>query len=279
MAQREFSDRVAVVTGAANGIGRALALQAAREGMSVVLADVDLDQLAVVSAELDERGALNRMVPTDVSDLNAMEHLAAASYQTFGRVDLLFNNAGVLLTGNSWQQPPVDWRWLFEINVMGVVNGLHAFVPRLLQQEHGARIINTASVGALMTAPMLGAYSASKMAVRGITETLREELEAQRPDIGVSLLCPGPIETAITETARRLFPGEFAEDAMEQAAAQAPAKEANVAYVSPQVCAQAAFEGIRREQFWIFTHPEMLAERPEPLAGWVEPNTSVSSAL
>jgi NAD(P)-dependent dehydrogenase (short-subunit alcohol dehydrogenase family) len=251
---REFADKVAVITGAASGIGRGLVGQCAREGMSIVLADIDQAQLAILGRELDQQGVSNLQVPTDVADAAAVERLAQASYDRFGRVDLLFNNAGVMLTGYSWEQSVEDWQWLLNINIMGIVHGIRSFVPRLLAQEGEAHIVNTASVAALLSAPLMGPYSVSKSAVKALTETLSFELQDLAPLIKVSLLCPGQVATAIAESDKDR--GSRASDVVPAEAALREFLTSGIASgMSPDRLAEITFDAIRKEQFWIFPHP------------------------
>ena len=253
------------MTGAASGIGLALAAQCLERGMRVVMADVDSEQLAEQLAErptkklaeqpakartgLRAADAHSRIV--DVSDAHAVEALAEATFREFGQVNLLFNNAGVLDVGLVWERSSEVAERLLRVNVLGVMHGLHSFVPRMIAQGSPAHIVNTASVGAIICAPMLGLYTASKMAVRGLTETLRLELREQGAPIGVSMLCPGPVATAMTRPAR--------EQASHRAARTAAV--AGMDYMDPREVAEITFEAIVQERFWIFTHPELVDER------------------
>ena len=186
--------KVAVITGAASGIGAGLAKQAVARGMKVVLADRDQAGLEKVAAELGEQALA---VVTDVTSQASLDALADKAYAAFGQVDLLFNNAGVLTTGNSWEISDAKWQQAWQVNVNGIVNGLRAFVPRLLKADRAARIINTASVGGFLPSPLMAPYSATKFAVVALTESLANELATLNPLIQVSLLAPGPVKTAI----------------------------------------------------------------------------------
>jgi NAD(P)-dependent dehydrogenase (short-subunit alcohol dehydrogenase family) len=243
---QDFEGRVAVVTGAASGIGRALALHCAHERMAVVAADTDEAALAALATELEALGSDCLAVPTDVSDAASVESLAEWCFERFGRVNLLFNNAGVLHTGSCWEQRPSLWQRTLGVNLMGVVHGINSFVPRMLAQGEPARVVNTGSLGALLSAPGMGPYTASKMAVRGLTETLAYELDAMGADIAVSLLCPGPVDTGIM----------FSDPAMNgvEPTAAAELMEGDTPVLSPGECAEVVFESIRRDRFWIFTH-------------------------
>lgn len=186
--------RVAVITGAASGIGAGLARHAAALGMQVVLADRDAAQLEDVARSI---GNAALAVPTDVTQPAELEQLAEQAWAAHGQVDFLFNNAGVLSTGFSWEIPPATWQQSLDVNIGGIVNSLRAFVPRLIASGRPARIINTASVGGFLPSPMMAPYSATKAAVVALTESLAGELAALGSKISVSLLAPGPVKSGI----------------------------------------------------------------------------------
>lgn len=271
--QLRIEGGVAVITGAASGIGNGLARQAAALNMRLVLADINAQQLDQVAASLD---AEVLAVPTDVTDPAAMNALAAAAWERFGQVDLLFNNAGVLTSGFSWEISSARWEREFAVNVHGVLNGLRSFVPRLLEADRPAHIINTASVGGFLSSPLLAPYSATKFAVVALTEALYGELKLLNAPIGVSLLAPGPVHSGI-------FGDPFGEIAPQPATQQFV--ETLRAMLSehglqPDEFAERVFSGIRQNLFWLLPQPEtidaqlqqrvedILARRnPKPLAG------------
>jgi len=197
----DLEGKVAVVTGAASGIGRALADRWAADGMKVVLADVEQGPLDAARDELDASGADVLAVPTDVSDAAQVEALAAATLDHFGGVHLLCNNAGVGGGGPSWEVSLEDWSWVLGVNLWGVIHGIRAFVPHLIAQDEG-HVVNTASIAGFAYAPMMGPYNASKAAVVAISETLQRDLELQGSKVGVSVLCPGWVNTRIHESDR-----------------------------------------------------------------------------
>jgi NAD(P)-dependent dehydrogenase (short-subunit alcohol dehydrogenase family) len=252
---QEFNDRVAVITGAASGIGEALARRSVAEGMRVVLADIEPGPLQSLAAELADAGASVTAVTTDVAQASEVAALADAAFDQFGQVDLLFNNAGVLISGYSWERSIADWQWILNINLMGVIYGLHSFVPRMLAQKTPGHIVNTASLAGLLSSPLMGPYSVSKQAVVSLSETLHYELESIGAQLKTSVLCPGPVATGIAESSseRGLATGTAAE-ANDQLmgflrtgiAAGMPAAD----------CAGKVFQGIRDESFWIFPHEE-----------------------
>lgn len=241
---------VAVITGAASGIGRGLARIALARQMRVVLADIDRDTLHDLAASL--QGDVT-VVPVDVADAAAVDALAVIAYDTYGQVDLLFNNAGVLLGGRSWDIPAARWEWLIRVNVLGVVHGIASFVPRMIKANRPARVINTASVGGLLASPLLAPYSASKFAVVALTEALAVELSLASAPVAASVLCPGPVKTEIYRETLSM-PG----DTDSITAVERMRDYTFGTGISPDELARRAFAGIDAEQFWIITHPEMV---------------------
>jgi NAD(P)-dependent dehydrogenase (short-subunit alcohol dehydrogenase family) len=200
----ELRGRVAVVTGAASGIGLALGRRFAAEGMRVVLADIESEALEGARRELCNSGAEAIAVQTDVSQPDALSALAQATLDAFGKVHVLCNNAGVFAAGASWQVPLSDYEWVFGVNLWGVIHGIQAFVPIMLEQDEPAHIVNTASMASVTRAPMVSAYYMSKHAVFSLSETLYLELE--NAPIGVSVLCPEVISTRIGDSDRNRPP-------------------------------------------------------------------------
>ena len=258
---KEFANKVAVVTGAASGIGLAMAHQCLELGMRVMLADVNADGLWKACKDRSGSDASIRRCEVDVADAKDVEVLAERTFQEFGQVHLLFNNAGVLDTGLAWDQNSQTAERLLKINVLGVVHGLHSFVPRMLEQGTTSHIVNTASAAVVLLAPKLALYTASKMAVRGLTETLRLELEAMNAPIGVSLLCPGPVLTSMTAGGTRDAETQRAQE-LDLAAMSAAA--GGFEYLDPERVAEITFNAIREDRFWIFTHQEMIPKERLP---------------
>jgi NAD(P)-dependent dehydrogenase (short-subunit alcohol dehydrogenase family) len=198
----ELRDRVAVVTGAASGIGWAMARRFAAEGMAVVLADVEEDALERAEKELVDTGAAVLAVPTDVSKPEALEALAAAARQRFGTYHVVCNNAGVGGHGfTSWDGPRSEWEWVLGVNLWGVIDGIRTFVPALVEQDEG-HVVNTASVAGLGSIPFLSPYNASKHAVVAISESLHHELTMIGSSVKVTVACPGFVRTRIHESER-----------------------------------------------------------------------------
>jgi NAD(P)-dependent dehydrogenase (short-subunit alcohol dehydrogenase family) len=258
---KTFTDRVAVITGAASGIGRALAAHAAGLGMRVVLADVHAADLAEAEAALRDSGARVLAVRTDVSQRKDVEALARQALDVFGAVHLLFNNAGVIAGSTIWESTPQDWEWVLNVNVWGVIHALGVFVPILLAQSDESHIVNTASATALISNNPVAPYSMSKHAVLGLSETLRYSL-AQRTDrVKVSVLCPGAVRTRIMDSARTR-PAELQNGTTDARQAwrgvTAPFHPARETQLRPEQVAEIVFAGIAAEQFYIVTHPETL---------------------
>jgi NAD(P)-dependent dehydrogenase (short-subunit alcohol dehydrogenase family) len=235
---------VAVVTGAAGGIGLALCEAFAAQGMRVVMADVDPGRLRSAADGID--GDVEA-VPTDASRWDDVERLAQRTVERFGAPHVLCNNAGVTLPGLTWEFTLEEWEWVLAVNVRGVVHGIKAFVPRMIERGGASHIVNTASIGGLLAFPGLAMYCASKYAVVGLSESLRHDLREQGHPIGVSVLCPGPTETDLRRHSRGLKPGAEDPDAADE--------YAGVSRIPPAQVATETVEAIRSDRFWILTHP------------------------
>ncbi len=245
----ELKGKVAVITGAASGIGKSLAQRCVQEGMKVAIADRHLEGLTALASELEKQGAQVLAVAVDVSDAASMQAFAQRCVAELGAVALLFNNAGILRLGKTWAHTAEEWATMFSVNVMGVVNGLNAFVPDMIASGVPAHIVNTGSVGSLVAAPDMAQYTACKMAVRGITESLAYDLAAIDAKIDVSLLCPGPVSTPISDELLGLTAGS------EESKANVKMMEELPDFITSEQCAERVFTAIRERNFWIFTHP------------------------
>src|SRR5947208_5347633 len=199
---KNFQGKVAVVTGADSGIGRALAGKSAQEGMKVVLADVEESALWQAEAELQASGAQVLAVRTDVSQADEVEALAKITFETYGAVHLLFNNAGVGAGTTVWESSLADWKWVLGVNLWGVIHGIRFFVPRMLAQESEGHIVNTASSAGLVASSGLGMYKVSKHGVVTLSETLALELAAREAKLKASVLCPEWVKTRLTHADR-----------------------------------------------------------------------------
>jgi NAD(P)-dependent dehydrogenase (short-subunit alcohol dehydrogenase family) len=256
-----FQNKVAVITGAASGIGRGLAEKAAALGMRVVIADVDRKGLQQVEEQLRANGTQVVAQYTDVSKYDSVDALADVAFNTFGAVNLLFNNAAILVDGLSWERSIEDWRWSLDVNIMGVVHGMKAFIPRMQKTQEECVVVNTASNGGLLSGPFLAPYQATKHAVVTITESLYFELQSMNSNVRAALLCPGDVATKIWES-ERIRPGSYGKKADFSTGVEAHSREIIEGMVakgmSPQQLADIVFEQIAAGKFWIITHPEFL---------------------
>jgi NAD(P)-dependent dehydrogenase (short-subunit alcohol dehydrogenase family) len=259
---KELRDRVAVVTGAASGIGFALAARFAAESMKVVMADIEAAALATAADEL--RGKAPDILATqiDVSRPDDVERLARETYAAFGAAHVLCNNAGVAVIGGVHEHSLADWQWVINVNLWGVIHGVRAFVPRMLAAGHDAHIVNTASMAGLTTAPFMAVYDVAKHGVVALSESMYKEFLATGAPIGVSVVCPGLITTNIM-TSSRNRPSDLAEAGkhgpMAEAFGQALGERVAGGY-PPSEVAEQVVQGIREGRFYIVpAQPEVKA--------------------
>ena len=248
-----FAGKIAVVTGGASGIGLAIAERAGTDGMTVVLVDVDGAKLENARVELESKGVAVHARTADVSDREAMVRLAKGIHDEIGETWLLVNNAGVFLSAPLLEMPPEQAEFMIGVNLWGVINGLHAFVPAMVKRDSGY-VVNTSSVDGLVTAPNAAIYNATKHAVTALTETLYRELEVAQSAVGVSVLCPGAIATNILESVRH-WPARLG-------APPAPRERTSPSItqlMAPSEVADIVFAAIAEGRFWILTHPEQAA--------------------
>ena len=258
---KELNGKVAVVTGGASGIGRAMAERFAAEGMKVVLADIEEGALTRAESEMRAKGATVASKRTDVSRGEDVEALAAFTIDTFGAVHVVCNNAGVGVGGVTWQQTAKDWEWVLGVNLWGVIHGIRAFVPIMLQQGDECHVVNTASGAGLHTRPWLAMYCASKHAVVALSESLYHELSLTGSKVKVSVLCPAVVNTRIGESERNR-----PDDLRNAAGAGVPAQQMQAMEqafrallatgLPPEQVAGAVVDAIRDERFYIITHEE-----------------------
>jgi len=254
---KEFREKVAVVTGAASGIGRALAQRFARAEMKVVLADVESGALEQAADEIAASGTQTLAVRTDVSKAAEVERLAQAVIDKFGAVHVVCNNAGVGTSGPTWMQTVDDWEWLLGVNLWGVIHGVRVFTPLLLAQGEG-HIVNTASLAGMLCGAGAAPYNVSKFGVVALSETLHHELTMLGTPVRVSVLCPGFVNTNIADAARnrpttlgKTAPKMPGAEEMEQLGRRLLA-----AGSPPSEVADIVFNAIRDERFYIFPHPQ-----------------------
>jgi len=260
---KAFRDKVAVVTGAASGIGRAIAERCAREGMRVVLADVEEPALRQAKEELRAAGADVLAVVTDVSHAGDVEALARKTMDAYGAVHLLCNNAGVGAGGAAWETTLNDWKWVLGVNLWGVIHGLRTFLPIMLDQDAEAYIVNTASIAGLISYAPDAPYHVTKHAVVALSEKLYYDLAYREAKVHVSVLCPGLVNTRILDFARNR-PADLRDHLPEtpptpEVQAYLDAfRRALEAGMPPAEVADRVFEAIEEERFYILTHPEFM---------------------
>jgi len=263
---QDLDGRVAVITGGASGIGRALAQRLATEGMKLVLADVEEPALAATVAELSESGATVIGVPTDVSVLGDVQRLADGTLGEFGAVHIVCNNAGV--AGGTVATAPIElWNWVLGVNLYGVIHGCATFVPILLEQNEG-HVVNTASIAGLGGVGAFGVYCTSKFAVVGLSESLHFELAALGSAVKVSVLCPGFLNTNIYDSERNM-PVNVRTSAGETAIHRDTVDAIRAVVPGPEVAADAVLDAVRRERFFVLTHEKAASATTEQRLAWM----------
>jgi NAD(P)-dependent dehydrogenase (short-subunit alcohol dehydrogenase family) len=258
---KEFQGKVAVITGAASGIGRGIAERCVRKGMKVVLADIDEAGLAKAETELRTAGGSVLAVRTDVSKRGDVELLARQAIDAFGQVHLLFNNAGVAAGGAPWEATWNDWEWVIGVNLWGVIHGVKVFTPLMLAQNTECHIVNTSSAAGLIAGGGSAPYAVTKHAVVALSESLYLTLQQRNSLVKVSVLCPGLVRTNIVD-AERNRPAELRNEPVaptpEMQAGLAAFKAAVEASMPPLHVAGVVFDALEKERFYIFTHPEWI---------------------
>jgi len=258
---KHFDGKVAVITGGASGLGRAMADRFARAGMRIVLADVEPNALARAEAEMKAAGAEVISVRTDVSKAADVEALAQKTLAAFGAVHLVANNAGVAPLGSAWENSVADWEWTLGVNLWGVIHGVRVFTPIMLAQGGEAHIVNTASVSGLISPPGSAMYNVTKHAVVTLTETLYHDLALKQARVGCSVLCPAYVPTGIVDSERNrptLLQNPAREKTAEQQAREALLRKAVTSgKQSAGDVAQKVFEAVRDGRFYILTHPRI----------------------
>jgi NAD(P)-dependent dehydrogenase (short-subunit alcohol dehydrogenase family) len=251
----DFNGKVAVITGGASGIGLATARRLAREGMNIVLADIEPNTLERAVADVSALGVEAIGVPTDVGDLAQVQALADRAFERFGAVHLLFNNAGVAISGPIQEMTHADWEWLMRVNLWGVIHGVETFVPRMIEQRQGGHIVSTASFAGLVANDGLGVYCVTKYGVVGLSECLFRDLRNE--GIGVSVLCPMRVETNIGNSARNRPPelGGPNETVVHEGPGEDERQLAG-GTISADEVAEMVLKAVRNNELYILTHPE-----------------------
>ncbi|RLC59513.1 MAG: 3-oxoacyl-ACP reductase [Chloroflexi bacterium] len=279
---KEFKGKVAVVTGAASGIGRAMAEKFAAEGMKVVLADIEEGALAKAEREMKESGATVLAVRTDVSKGAAVDALADKAFEAFGGVHVLCNNAGVApVTGASWELTEADWQWVLGVNLWGALHGVRAFVSRMIEQDSEGHIVNTASVAGLLSLPWGSPYCVGKHGIVTLSESMHGELAHLGSKLKVSVLCPAWVKTELMDSDRNR-PAELqnkdqATSTRPQAAVTEQAVRALVAGgTAASGIADLVADAIREERFYVLPHQEwkeQVRTRMEGILNETNPST------
>ncbi|HWP19809.1 MAG TPA: SDR family oxidoreductase [Burkholderiaceae bacterium] len=261
---KSFQGKTAVLTGAGSGFGLELSRLAAREGMNVVMADVQADALERAAQEIRGLGAQVLALRTDVSKAGDIETLAKATVERFGAPHLVFNNAGVGGGGLIWESSIKDWEWVLGVNLWGVIHGVRVFTPLMLEAArkdpgYEGHIVNTASMAGLLNAPNMGVYNVSKHAVVSLSETLYQDLHLVTQQVDCSVLCPYFVPTGIHESQRNR-PQEFeSRPTASQMIAQAMSTKAVTSgKVTAAEVAQKVLDAVREHRFYIYSHPQAL---------------------
>lgn len=270
---KNFKDKVAVVTGAASGIGRATATRFAQQGMKVVLADIEEAALDDAVGALTSAGHDVIGVPTDVAKFEAIETLAEKTVAAFGQVNIVHNNAGVVVSGPVDGLSLSDWEWVLGVDLWSVIYGVKVFLP-LIRAAGEGHIVNTASTAGLQASATIAPYNVAKFGVVALTETVRIELENE-PDISASVLCPGAINTRIVSSKRNR---DAASARDHEASAQEKNFEDNAGALlaqrgkDPSEVADLVLAAIENDEFWILTHPEWKTVMTDRVAAMVRDN-------
>lgn len=271
----DYQGKTAVITGAGSGFGLEFARLAQRRGMNLVLADIQADALEAARVELEGAGAAVLAQRVDVSEYASVSALARATVERFGVPHLLFNNAGVGGGGLIWEAPLEEWQWVFGVNLWGVIHGIRAFVPAMVEAggkdpSYRGHVVNTASMAGLLNAPNMGVYNASKEAVISVSETLYQDLDLVGARVGVSVLCPYFVPTRIAESERNR-PGAREPLTRSQEVGRDSTKKAVASgKVTARDIARITFDGIDEGRFYLYSHPHALGNVRARMRGILE---------
>ena len=254
---QDFRGKTAVITGGAGGIGYAFAERFGREGAQVLLADIEADALGAAVARLRDAGLRAEGHVTDVTDYASVEALEARAREVFGGTHLLFNNAGVSITGPTWRMSADDWRWVWGVNVWGVVNSIRAFLPGMMAHGEEGHVINTGSLASFNGNGDHAPYCSSKAAVLGLSQSLYSEMAAMMTGIGVSIVCPGMVATKINQSWRNRPAGDAPWSDREFASAEHRkfSDAFQGAGIAAELIADSTIDAVRENRFYVFTGP------------------------
>lgn len=271
---QEFSGKTVVVTGGGSGIGRGIALTFAREGAEIVVADIEEPAAKAVADEITATGGVAVAQRTDVADFSSVQNLAARAREEFGHVDVLCNNAGVSHRRRGVDATHEDWLWMIGVNLWGVIHGMEAFLPAMLESGREGHIVNTSSMNGIFPSAYSAMYSTSKYGVLGLTETFRNELVGT--NVGISALCPAAVSTRITESNRNR-PAELAPSTPPPRHTRSSTWKISPP-LDPEVVGEMVRDGIRNNQLYIFTdtlirplveqHHQQMIDDLDRLAEW-----------
>lgn len=256
----EFAGKVAVITGGAAGIGLAMARRFGAEGMRLVIADIQQDALDAAVAALGAEGIETIGVRADVSDRAQVQAIADAAMAEYGAVHLACNNAGVGSGGLTWELTEADWKWVLGVDLWGVIHGVGIFTP-LIIASGGGHVVNTASMAGLTSPPFMGPYNVAKHGVVALSESMYLELQMSAPTVGITVVCPGWVQTGIHESDRnRPSEGEQAADSEVTAEDAANLRDFIGALIAdglrPEDVADQVFDAVANDRFYVLTHPE-----------------------
>lgn len=258
---KDFKNKVAVITGAAHGIGEAVAKEASARGMKLVIADIDYDNLLKVENMLKASGTETLALKIDVTEYSQMEELASRTIERFGKIDILFSNAGVVVPGPIWELPLKDIDYIMDSNLYSIVYGLKVFIPIMLKQDTDCHIVNTASVAGLLTSNNMPAYHMTKAGNVALSETVNYQLQQMGSKIKMSVFCPGFIQTDLDNCdTRRPEKYKMDDDPYYSSSTYKEGLERAHYVIRTGIpidsIGMSVFNAIEEEQFYILTHPQ-----------------------